>query len=127
MPERRFLWRGFTSRLTIRREVIDAMNREQQTQAEKDALYAAHVAKEEDDEIRQALGLIGKHLVALGTDLQHHPEQVSPLRDPHLLHDYTSGLDLLRDRPEVVRKCQRLRELDQELKAAQRRLIGSFS
>ncbi len=98
------------------------MTREQQTQLEKDALYAVYTLEQEAEALRLRISLIGQPLEKLGRALQHNPELVSPLPDPHLMYDYTHGLNLLDDRQGIVRMCEELRRVEQDIKAAKSRI-----
>jgi hypothetical protein len=100
------------------------MTREQQTQLEKDGLHAVYTLEQEAEALRLRISLVGQPLERLGRALQQNPEQVSPLPDPHFLYDYTQGLNLLGDRQGVVRMCEELRHIEQEIKIAKGRISG---
>jgi hypothetical protein len=102
------------------------MTKEQQTQLEKDALHAVYTLEQEADALRLRVSLIGQSIERLGRALQQNPEHVSPLPDPHFLYDYTQGLNLLQDRQEVVRMCDELRNVEQEIKVEKGR-ISAFN
>jgi len=98
------------------------MTKEQQTQLEKDELHAVYTLEQEAEALRLKLSLMGQPLEKLGRALRQNPEQVSPVPDPHFLYDYTKGLDLLGDRQGVVRMCEELRCVEQEIKIAKGRM-----
>ena len=98
------------------------MTETQRTQLEKDALHAVYTLEQEAEALRLRIALVGQPLESLGRALQQNPEQVSPLPDPHFLYDYTPGLNLLGDRKGVVRMCEELRHVEQEIKIAKGRI-----
>lgn len=100
------------------------MTKEQQTQLEKDALHAIYTLEQEAEALRLRISLIGQPLEKLGRALQQNPEEVSPLPDPHFLYDYTQGLNLLGDRQGVIRMCDELRRVQQDIKVAKSRIAG---
>lgn len=98
------------------------MTKEQQTQLEKDALHAVFTLEQEAQALRLKISLVGQPLEKLGRALQQNPEEVSPLPDPHFLYDYTQGLNLLGDRQGVIRMCEELRRIEQDIKVAKGRI-----
>jgi pyridoxine 5'-phosphate synthase PdxJ len=97
------------------------MTEGQQSQMEKDILYAIHVVEKEDQALRIKLSVIRQHLESLGQALQHHPEDVTPLPEPQNDYDYREGLNILGDRQRVVNLCKELRSVEQRVKAAKQR------
>jgi hypothetical protein len=97
------------------------MTEEQKHLFESEILHAMLEAERAANNCRLRLSLIGQHLTSLGRALQVHPEEVTPLPEPHSIHDYRQAINDL-DRKKVVDLCNELRALIEVEKGAQKRV-----
>jgi hypothetical protein len=99
------------------------MTEAQQAEQEKDLLYAVHVAERDARAFMNKLSLMGQEIESLGRALQEHPEEVTPLPEPHSMYDYRAGLNLMGDRKNVISLCNEYRSRIQKVKVAKSRII----
>ena len=97
------------------------MTEAQQTVFENEILRAAFAAEKAVSIHKLRLSIVADRLETLVRAFREHPEEVTPLPEPHSLYDYRAEIAILRDGEKALRMCADLRSLIQNASEAEKR------
>jgi len=97
------------------------MTEAQQTVFENEIIRAAFAAEKAVSTHRLRLSVVADHLETLARAFREHPEEVTPLPNPHSLYDYRAQVAVLRDGEKALSMCADLRSLIQKANDAEKR------